>query len=216
MKCVYLCAVVLFFAVLAGPALAHVPYLEREDYSDEAPFQVKNSVEQSIAVYAWLGPDGNDRDVYEFVLEQPALVYVETLVPVCDVYRDVYPSFAIVGPGFPPDSGSGDLPFNVPDGLGVTVVNQDMTVDPRPEFYEPFGGKSYYQGPTFEQAVDTPGTYRIHVWDPLSLGGDYVAVIGNEEIWRASDITHGLILTPVIRRDREIHSDECAPQGKSE
>lgn len=214
MRHVLLCAVVLLCVGVAGHALAHVPYFEQEDFTDEAPFEVKNSVEQSIAVYSWLGPDGTDRDVYEFVLEKPALVYVETLVPECDIYADVYPSFAIVGPGFPPEEGDEALPFDVPKDMGVVVVSQDDTVDPRPSFYEPFGGKSYYQGPTFQEDVDTPGKYRIHVWDPLSLGGDYVAVIGNGEIWRLPDITRALIYTPLIRRDREIHSDECVPQGE--
>jgi hypothetical protein len=77
----------------------------------------------------------------------------------------------------------------------------------RDTFYEPFGGKSYYEGPIFEVTIEIPGTYYVYFWDPFQNGGDYVAVIGWQEIWRLRDIIRGLILTPLIRQDRELHID---------
>ena len=38
-------------------------------------------------------------------------------------------------------------------------------------------------------------------------GGDYVAVLGAEEIWRVRDVIRALIITPLIRQDRELHTD---------
>ena len=91
---------IIIFIAFGNRALAHVPYLEEDDFTEEDPFQVK-SIEQSIAVYAWLEfEDGysEDIDVYTFELTEPARVFVESLVPECAEYKDFLPWFALVGP----------------------------------------------------------------------------------------------------------------------
>ena len=198
--------------VLIGrPALAHVPYFERKDFSDEKPFEVPYKIEQSLAVYAWLETDGlnpsTDIDVYRFEVNESVRVYLEVLVPVCEPYADFFPSFALVGPGLPdPDEA---LPFSLPPSYGAVVMMDELPGSERDTFYEPFGGKSYYQGPVFDAQVGTPGTYYVYFWDPYEKGGDYVAVFGRREIWRPQDIIRALIYTPLIRRDKELHV-ECS------
>ncbi len=192
----------------AGTALAHVPYLETTDFTWEKPFRVRGSIAQSIAVYAWLEvADGatEDIDVYQFTLRRPTKVFVETLVPVCPAYAEFRPSFAIVGPGL--DVPNEALPFELPEGYGAIVIPNYDQGQERPTFYEPFGNKSYYDGPEFEQVLSTPGTYYVVVWDPAGIGGDYVAVLGDKEIWWPWDIIRALIQTPKIRRGLELHTD---------
>jgi len=95
-------AVVVFMG--SKPAFAHVPYLEEVDFTREQPFKVPKSIEQSIAVYAWLEFKDSyteDIDVYTFTLTAPARVFVQCLVPECDRYKEFLPWFAIVGPGLP-------------------------------------------------------------------------------------------------------------------
>lgn len=189
-------------------ALAHVPYFERPDFSEARPFQIPLSVEQSIAAYAWLEtPD--DVDVYKFTIPdgEPARVYLEVLVPVCAAYQNLAPWFALVGPGLPDRSPALDVPFEVPPGKGVVVMADFTAVGDRESFYEPFGDKSYYQGPNFDEILATPGNYTVYYWAPNGETGDYVAVIGAEEIWRKSDIVRALFLTPGIRKGRELHQD---------
>ena len=99
------------------------------------------------------------------------------------------------------------LPFDLPSGYGAIVLQNDDPGEPRDTFYEPFGAKSYYEGPIFDEIIEIPGTYYVYFWDPFQNGGDYVSVIGWQEIWRPRDIIRGLILTPLIRRDRELHID---------
>lgn len=194
---------------LLPTALAHVPYLERRDFSVEQPFTVRKSITQSIAVYSWLETDwvnpSIDIDVYSFTItDQPLRIFLEVIVPVCDgFYANFTPWFALVGPGLPPPNQT--LPFDLPQGYGV-IVKQDVPPgSPREEFYEPFGGKSYYQGPRFDETLYVWGTYYVYYWDPYEKGGDYVAVLGYKEQFPPLDFLRALINTPLIRRGLELH-----------
>lgn len=141
-----------FFA--APTALGHVPYLESQDFSWQEPFRVRQTIEQSIAVYSWLEVvDGqtDDLDVYQFSIDEPTRVFVESLVPVCPSYAEFLPWFAIVGPGLPDPAY--ELPIDLPEGHGAVVVPNYELGEDRPQFYEPFGGKSYYDGPDFNQTL---------------------------------------------------------------
>jgi hypothetical protein len=80
--------------------------------------------------------------------------------------------------------------------------------EPRETFYEPFGGKYYYDGPVFDQEVSQSGVWYIYYWDTYNLGGDYVAVLGWKEVFTLKDTLRALIYTPMIRRDKELHV-EC-------
>jgi len=190
--------------LVAGSVRAHVPYLELLDNSEHRPFEVPLSIEQSIAVYAWskdTGPSpGTDVDVYSFSIDQPTNVYLEVLVPECVEYETFRPWFALVGPGLP--TAPPDLPFTVPLGMGAIVMED---TGPRETFFEPFGNKSYFSGPIFSQTVSTPGQYYVYYWDPGQQGGDYVAVLGDQEIWRVRDIIRALVVTRLIRQGKELH-----------
>ncbi len=202
---VFLCAFVFFMPT----TLAHVPYLERHDSSFEAPFQVRKSIIQSIAVYSWLKTDwvnpSTDIDVYSFTIkDQPLRIFLEVIVPVCDgFYANFTPWFALVGPGLPLPNQT--LPFDLPQGYGVIVKPDAPPGSPREQFYEPFGGKSYYQGPRFDETLYYWGTYYVYYWDPYEKGGDYVAVLGYKEQFPPIDFLRSLINTPLIRHDYELH-----------
>ena len=191
--------------LIAGLSWAHVPYLERLDHREGRPFVVPKSIEQSIAVYAWLRSP-RDADVYAFELGPgSARVFVEALVPVCPGYENLLPWFAIVGPGLPPPPPGVPLPIEPAPGEGAVVMPNLAPGEPRDTFYEPFGANRYYQGPRHDAFFDGPGAFRIVFWDPFGVPGDYVAVIGAEEIWEPDDIVRALRLTPVIRRGGELH-----------
>ena len=214
--------IIVFFTLLSSilcllpTVLAHVPYLEHRDSSAQQPFQVRRSITQSIAVYSWLKTDGinlsTDIDVYSFTIKNQSLrIYLEVIVPVCDgYYANFTPWFAILGPGFP-DAGQ-PLPFDIPEGYGAIVKEDVPPGTPREEFYEPFGGKSYYQGPRFDQELNVSGTYYVYYWDPYQKGGDYVAVLGYKEQFPPLDIIRALINTPLIRRGYELHLHDGSEQ----
>ena len=173
------------FFILPLSASAHVPYLEHRDYTEEKPFIVRKMIDQSKAVYAWLAFDNekpnNDIDVYQFKISNPKTMYFELIVPaVDDYYFEFVPWFAVVGPGFPDPNVT--LPFDIPDGYGAIVMENVEPGAERETFYEPFGGKSYYEGPILEIQLENSGIYYLFCWDPYDTGGDYVLVIGRYDV----------------------------------
>lgn len=198
---VMMVAVMLLLTAL--PAAAHVPYIERQDYSWLNPFVVQD-VEQSKAMYAWLSA-GDDIDVYAFEVAAEIDLFVEVIVPVCPAYEQFLPSYAVIGPGLPEPTD--ELPVELPPGYGAIVVPNLAPGEPRETFYEPFGGKWYYEGVPFSEPISTAGLWLVIAWDPYATGGDYVASIGLEERFTARDILRSLINTPYVRQDRELHTD---------
>ncbi len=194
---------------LAGLTSAHVPYIERTDYSEQHPFYVWKMIEKSKAFYAWLENTdnnvGDDIDVYKITVgNRPVNIYVELIVPVANgFYEDFVPWYALVGPGLPELNQS--LPFDVPEGYGGLVTENVLPGMPRETFFEPFGGKSYFKGPILDVNISQSGTYYIYCWDPYEMGGDYVLVIGKGEFFGPIDIIRGLINTVIIRQDKELH-----------
>ena len=205
----YLCVSMLVLLFLLPTVIAHVPYFEHKDFTDEKPFVVKKSILQSIAAYSWLEYNGvnpcEDIDVYRFEVRIPnTRIFAELIGPVCDgFYENFVPWFALVGPGLP-DPGV-ETPFEIPDGYGAIIKENVAPGNPRETFYEPFGGKYYYEGPSIDEKFTETGTYFVYVWDPYETGGDYVMVLGKYEIWLPLDIIRAIIYTPLIRRGLELH-----------
>ena len=207
--------IIVFFTLISSilcllpTVLAHVPYLEHRDFSVQQPFQVRRSITQSLGVYAWLETDhihpSTDIDVYTFTIQQPTLVHIEVIVPVVNGYYYVNftPWFALVGPGLPAPNQT--LPFDLPQGYGAIVIQDLPPGHHRETFFEPFGIKWYYQGPKFDQTMNTSGTYYVYYWDHYQTGGDYVAVLGYKEQFPPVDILRSIINVPLIRHNRELH-----------
>lgn len=195
--------------IFSSTISAHVPYIERNDYSEDRPLLVWKMIEYSKAFYAWLENDGvnpcEDIDVIKFTIRnKPKHVYIELIVPVVDdYYEEFIPWFALVGPGLPAPNQT--LPFKIPPGYGVIVKENVKPGEERETFYEPFGGKSYYVGPIYEENISEPGTYYIYCWDPYEQGGDYVLVLGKGEFFGPIDIIRSIINTLIIRRNGELH-----------
>ncbi len=195
--------------LVVQPALAHVPYLEEEDFSAEAPFQIQQPLEKSRAFYSWF-ETGEDIDVFTFQITEPTRLFAQAIVPVCQGYELVLPWFAVVGPGLPvPDV---ELPFELPPGYGATVIQNEEPWTPRETLYEPFGDKWYFEGPAFDETVAATGTWYLYFWNPQGVVGDYTAIVGPLEIWNIRDILRAIIYTPLIRAGQELHI-ECLVCG---
>ena len=196
-------AFVFVATMLHSPSWAHVPYLEKEDFTTTSPFACP-SAEQSIAVYSWL-ESSSDADYYRVQITTPTVLYAGVIVPVFDQYSEFRPQFAVVGPGLPPTTKS--IPIKTEPKSGVLLL-QDDGKKPREKFYEPFGNKSYYQGPEVSTLLQA-GEYTLVYWDPVGRKGDYVAIVGKREIWNAKDILRASMVTPMIRRGEELHLQQA-------
>jgi monofunctional biosynthetic peptidoglycan transglycosylase len=93
------------------------------------------------------------------------------------------------------------------------LLLQDDGKKPRKKFYEPFGNKSYYQGPEVSTRLQV-GEYTLVYWDPQGRKGDYVAIVGKREIWKGNDILRASIVTPIIRRGEELHLQQTKTSDK--
>ncbi len=187
------------FLLISTVARAHVPYLEKTDFTASEPFKCPMAL-QSTAVYSWLESD-SDVDFCTITAYTSIPLFAEVIVPVFDVYAEFRPSIALIGQGLPdPDE---LLPVPLAPGEGAIVLH-DAGLEPRPQFYEPFGNKSYYQGPRLEMNIKA-GKYKLIYWDPEGMTGDYTATIGKYEIWLLKDIIRAFIVTPMIRAGDELH-----------
>jgi hypothetical protein len=199
-----------FIAVVAGlltvqSTFAHVPYLEEVDTSAETPFEIPQPLDKSRAFYSWY-ETGDDIDVFVFQVTGPTRVFAQAIVHVCQGYEELLPWFAVVGPGLPlPDI---PLPFELPAGYGAWVVQNEEPWTPRLAFFEPIGNKWYFDGPVFDEVVSTQGTWYLYYWSGYDVAGDYVAIVGAEEIWAPADILRAIVYTPMIRKGQEFHI-EC-------
>jgi hypothetical protein len=206
----FLPAYALAALLFTGTASAHVPFIERSDYSFEQPFVMKGPVVKSIAVYSWL-ESGNDTDVFRLHITGPVRLYCKVIVPVCPGYEQFLPRMAIAGPGLePPDE---PLPFDLPQGYGAVVLKNTDPGEQRQQFYEGFGAKSYYDAPAFDRTVSHSGSWYLYVWDPGGAGGDYVAVVGYKERFSVIDIFRAFINTSKIRFNLELHT-ECPDSAR--
>jgi hypothetical protein len=189
-------------AVLCNSSWSHVPYLEKKDFTTTSPFLCP-SAEQSIAVYSWL-ESSSDVDYYRVRITAPTVLYAGVIVPAFDQYAEFRPQFAVVGPGLPSTTES--IPIETKPESGV-LLRQDDGKKLRKKFYEPFGNKSYYKGPEVSTLLQV-GDYTLVYWDVQGRKGDYVAIIGNREVWNGKDILHASAVTPMIRRGEELHTQQ--------
>lgn len=222
MKKIFLLVVTLLVALsMPSLALAHIPYVEREDYTAQKPFVVPAPIGRSIAVYAWLS--AGDVDYYTFHLDQSEEVFLSSLIPRCAPYDNAFPWFTVAGSALP-SSNLGDFvayydrfPVELFSVTKVWVVpNFDYTMTPRDEFFEFFAHKWYYGGPDFDQVLPA-GDYRIYFWESSGQAVDYVAEIGKLEQWTLQDIFPAFFVTlPWLIVNGEIHDRCCHPRLKEQ
>jgi hypothetical protein len=192
----------------AGVA-AHVPYLEEQDFSPGEPFTVKN-IPQSKAMYAFLEHEG-DVDHYVMQVDEPTYIYLHTNIPYCAEYSDFTVTYALTGPGLPQPDVS--LPVELPEGHGAIVIRDSFdNTDDRIVMFEPFSSRTYWEGPDYAITVEQPGEYQMIVWQEEGTKGDYIAVIGREEIFGPADIARAAMYTPQIRQGKELHTS-CSAVG---
>lgn len=187
-------AVVTVLRGVSPAASAHVPFLEESDYTAAKPYVV-HDVENSKSIHAQIGEPG-DVDVYRIDLDKPARIFTKTDVPWCPQYEKFGVTYAIAGPGLPPPAIP--LPVALPEGYGAVVV-RDISDQPRETWIEPFSGRQIWFGADYALDDAPAGTYEMIVWNERGQIGDYIAVIGEAEIFNAPEIRQVAATSPKLR-----------------
>lgn len=141
-------------------------------------------------------------------------LHLGTLVPACGVYADLRPTVAVVGPlqtNLPAYDGSVPLPADVEidDDEGIFILENPVQ---GPVWYEHFTYKSYFDGPKDQIVVDKDGKYKIYVWEPSGLTGDYVLEVGDIEVFGLFEILQSIQWVCHIALDGEIMNETCEDQ----
>jgi len=201
-------------------SLAHAPVLERSDASLDNPIRVTWPLDTSVAIYGYLsGPDDVDVVVFDVDEKESASgvrLYLHTLVPACQAYRQLLPSVAVVGavqPELPGKHSYTGLPFKTNEAQGVRLLTNTKQ---GPTWYEPYSGKNYFWQRSMRLSLDEPGPYSIYIWSPDHHLGDYVLAIGTRERWGPREIGRAMRHMPRLLRDREIHNEACREELKQQ
>ena len=171
---------ILVFVMALTPkmAQAHQPYCEFADVTAESPWQVPDSA-ISYAYYGNLYPAG-DVDFYTFEAGEGQSVLLSLSIPAIEGQEDFAPVMVVYGPGVENEA-LGALPasVNVPDGEGAMMVPLG---DEPVYWYEPFGGRYYWnwEDTFFEAPADA--TYTVALWHPENELGRYSFVVGEQEV----------------------------------
>jgi len=162
--------VVCALALLATPALAHVPVFATDNVSPDTAHRIPDA-QKSWSVYDRL--DGDRVTYYEFDLEAGDELVAGTFTPSDGPFT---PSMVVMGPGI---EGSGEVPdrVEVPDGMNATVV-EGRKDGPG---YEPFTPAANYQTVEYEREVDRGGRYVLAVYEPDLESGSVGVFVGTRE-----------------------------------
>ncbi len=163
----------------ALPVRGHQPYCEFADLTADAPW---NAPDPRIS-YAYFGnvyPAG-DIDYFRFEAAAGQSILISLSIPAIPDIEIYAPRLLLMGPGIPeaPDL---DLPadLEIPAGHGAELV--PLGDEPR-YFYEPFGGRYYWNYADTRFGAPETAAYTVALWHPRDEIGRYSFVIGSREVF---------------------------------
>jgi len=165
-----------------SPALAHRPAFSGGHTGPESAYVIED-VTHSMVLYQeigcpaaqlWLRFDRPTADVP---------LYVQLGVPVIPRLADYRPVVAVLAPGLPvaPDG----LPFAVPEGLGVLVLDSNEVPG---EFNEPFTGTRSWVLREETLSLSLPGAGYVVAWHPGGQSGKLWVALGTKERFSLMDL----------------------------
>ena len=163
----------------AGLALAHQPYCEFADLTAEAPWHVPDA-RVSYAYFGNVYPAG-DIDYFSFEAAAGQSVLLSLSIPAIAGIEVYKPAMAVIGPGIAPGQAL-DLPaeLDIADGMAAQMI---ALGDAPSYFYEPFGGRYYWNYADTFFAAPEGGAYTVALWHPQDEIGRYSFVIGSLEVF---------------------------------
>jgi len=214
---------------------APIPYIEKEainqkkinledesDFSFEHPFIIPDGdIGHSRAIFCYL--KYKDYDVFKYTVAAGERVTISAaaLTPAIRAYKNLYLATALIGPGLPPVDLDVELPFSVPEGMGIQIVYQTPQ-DERVVYVLPaeFPGTDirWFFPPFHEmlsETVDVPGDYYLVAWNPDKRRCDFTMNIGFGENNSECDFRQMDILIPLINNGNIYHKPYIPVEGPS-
>lgn len=187
-KNIYALFIIAVFFLFAGAASAHIPRIVSE----------KNVKVQNPEVsQAFYGELKGTKNVYEVYSAQPFDLYVSVLVPdVAGARKDMSAEIYQLEESSKEDGTKMQMKTTVAMLDGINFNWSD--------FYEPWGGNKYFQGPQYSASKPgevprgvqlQPGTYYIQVFNPDNEG-KYSLVVGTKEQFSLGDMVNTVMTMP--------------------
>ena len=133
--------------------------------------------EVSIVVYSPL--TCQESQVWLSLDAEPGFpLYLQLGVPQIERLTEWRPTLALLAPGLP--DATELLPFEVPDGLGVTLFQTESVTDPG-SFFEPFSGTSSWVLAEATVTLPQGGPAYVVAWDPGGYSGKLWVATGTIE-----------------------------------
>lgn len=226
----------LFLLFISIGVFAHVPYVQTRDTRN---VKIPVPIGKSLAYYMDFENE-NDVDMLSFSFNDNdftpgqtiedfrgftvdlivtdengvtgRLVHLGSLVPGCNIYSNILPRIAIVGPEqeyLISPGNTTSLPFEVKEGEGVYIINNDTQGE---LWYEENTFKSYFDQKKKDLIITKAGEYEIYIWEPTGKIGDYVVEFGHVEVFGFKEIMRSLFWLEHLVNDGEIHCDTCKDQ----
>ena len=161
----------ILLSLISSEAFAHRPSYGNEFTSAAAAFEVEDP-DISIVLYSemtceqdqiWMHLDTEDREE----------IWVQLGIPQLDRLEDYRPSLALVAPGLP----EAEVPFDVPEGMGVTVFDTSDVDEPE-FFYEEFTSTASWVLYSGWIAVPQDSEAYLVAWDPSQHTGKLWVAVG--------------------------------------
>jgi hypothetical protein len=158
-------------ALLATPALAHVPSFPTDNTTPDSAVEVPDAA-KSWSFYDHLDP--GEAAYYRFSLSPGEQLRVSTFTPTGGSFA---PSFVVMSESLEGTDGVPDR-VTVPDGMGAVVVEGER---PDRASYEPFAPSANYETASLDRPVERETTYLVAVYEADERSGQAGVAIGYRE-----------------------------------
>ncbi|HIJ65065.1 MAG TPA: hypothetical protein HPP77_03870 [Candidatus Hydrogenedentes bacterium] len=125
-------------------------------------------------------------------------VFLQLGVPVLDRPEQYRPALALVGPGL----GEADVPFTVPEGMGVRLFTTDEVEPSR--FNEHFTGTSSWILLSEDVSLPQTGTYYVVAFHPQDTRGKLWVSVGRREEFTLDDLLSFPVVVAEVRTFHEV------------
>lgn len=128
-------------------------------------------------------------DFYQFQGQQGTLLKARILIPKLSGLDTFHPALALFGSGLPTpaDSQIYTIPFNLPQGNGLVLSNQDKTNSDKTNsslydtYIEPYTQAEYWTGQNIVLQLPATGSYYLAVFDLNNHTGKYALEVGDQD-----------------------------------
>ncbi len=197
-------AMMVLALTVASPAIAHKPSFSNGQYSGpDRAYPVQN-IDHSIVVYHDITCDNRQLWLRFSAPEAGKGLFVQLGVPTIDRLERYRPTLAVIAPGLP--SPQGQLPFAIPAGMGVEVLNAETAR----AFREPFTGTDSWILVERTLTLPSAGVGYIVAWDPDVRPGKLWVAVGEKESFGLADLFR---FVGWRASARDFHEVGAAPAG---